>query len=112
MAKDKSDVIASLYTAFAYESLTISDTTKVLTASKYTFADAEDKVSYAKRAIIVVENAQLRYLYDGVNTPTATEGLLRNPMDVIILTGATNIRNFNTIRKGTTDAKIFVVYER
>lgn len=103
---DKINIIASYLNGFAYESLDVEDSVKSLTELKYKNSEGQ----YAKRAIIKVENAQLRYRYDSGN-PIATDGMLLNPMDVLILTTSANIRNFRAIRKGTTSAKIFITYE-
>jgi hypothetical protein len=107
MATDKINIVAGYLNAFAYEALDIADTAKTLTEAKY--KDSEGQ--YAKRAVITIEDAQVRYCYEG-STPTSTVGHLANPMDAIVLNTAANIRNFKIIRKGTTSAKIKVTYEK
>lgn len=102
---NKINIIAGIFTGFAYESITVDNTVKSLTSSKY-----ENSDGLAKRAIIKVEDGQLRFRYDG-DVPTATEGLLLNPMDSLVLIGSDNIKNFKTIRKTSTNSKIFVIYE-
>ena len=104
---DKINIMAGYLNAFAYEALDVADTAVVLTVAKY--KDSEGQ--YAKRAVITIEDAQIRYCYDGT-TPTTLVGHLANPMDVIILNTASNIRNFQIIRKGSTSAKIKVSYEK
>lgn len=100
---NKQNMIAGLFTAYAFETITVSNAVKTLTASKY-----GDSV---KRAVITIQNAQLRYNYNG-STPTATVGHAVNPFDVIVLIGTSNIQNFKAIRKGTTDSVISVTYEK
>ena len=103
---NKQNIIGGLFTAEKYESLTISTASVVLTAANTLNSDGFS----AKRAVITVEDAQIRYRYDGT-APTASQGHLANPMDAIILKGSTNINNFRAIRKGSTDATIRVTYE-
>ena len=104
---EKTNIIAGYLNAFGYEALDITDTAKSLSESEY--KDSEGQ--YAKRAVITIEDAQIRYCYEGT-TPTSTVGHLANPMDVIILGSSHNIRQFKAIRKGTTSAKIKVSYEK
>ena len=106
MATEKINIVASYLNGFAYESLDVADSVVNLTESKYKNSEGQ----YAKRAIIIIETAQIRYRYDS-GDPTATEGMIRNPMDILILNTSANIRNFRAIRKGTTSAKIFITYE-
>jgi len=93
--------------AFGYESLTVSNTAKALTSSKY-----KTSIHTATVAFITVEDAQIRYRYDGTN-PTASEGHLANPGDVIKIKieGYDNIKNFKAIRTGSNDATLRVTYE-
>lgn len=107
MATEKSNLIAHYLNAFSYESLSITDTAKSLSESKY--KDSEGQ--YAKRAVITVEDAQIRYCYEGT-TPTSAIGHSALPRDVIILGSAHNIRQFKAIRKGNTNANIKVTYEK
>lgn len=100
------NLTAGLFTAFAYESITISTTVKSLTSGKYTADNGE----VATRAIITVENARLRYRYDGDN-PTSSEGHILNPNNVLVIIGSANIQNFRAIRVDGTDAVIRVTYE-
>jgi hypothetical protein len=103
---NKVNIIAGLHKVFNYESIAVSTTIVSLTASKYTDTDGD----MAKRCVIKVENGQLRYRMDGEN-PTTTEGMLLNPMDILVILGTQNIENFRAIRKTSTDSKIFVQYE-
>ena len=104
---DKVNVIAGLYVAFAFETITFADTAKGLTEASYKNADD----NFAKRALMTVESAQLRYRYDGV-APTALVGHVLNPGDTLILIGATNIKNFKAIRTGVTSSKVSATYEK
>jgi len=103
----KINMMAGLYEAFAFETITISSTAKSLTSSSY----KDSGGNIAQQALITVETAQIRSRWDG-GVPTATVGHLSNPMNSIILTGQDNIKNYKAIRKSTTDAKIFVTYSR
>ncbi len=102
---NKLNIIASNFKPVGYESLTISTAAVQLTVANYTDSNGE----LAKQAIITIEDAQLRWRVDGTD-PTASEGHLQNPFDVIVLKGTQNIQNFSTIRKGSTDATIRVTY--
>ena len=102
---DKINMIAGQYTAMGYESITVSTA-----AIGFTFGTFFTSTKHARRALVTVEDAQIRYRYDGTD-PTSSEGHILNPMDVLTLTGLTNIRNFKAIRKGTTDAKLRVTFE-
>ena len=104
---DKINVVAGLYVAFAFEALTVASAIKTLTESVYRNSDG----NYAKRALITCETAQIRYKYNG-DDPTSSEGHLLNPMDTLVIIGATNIKNFKAIRTGTTSGKIQVTYEK
>jgi len=104
---NKQNIIAGLFEAFEYESLTIGTSAISLTPTKYRSSSDNEK---AKRAVITCENAPIRYRYDG-GAPTSTEGHTMNPMDAIVLNSSQNIANFKAIRKGATDGKIFITYE-
>lgn len=106
MATNLPNIIAGLFPAFAYESITVTDSAKSLTSGTYT-----DEGEAATRAFITAEDAQMRYRYDGT-TPTDSEGHLLNPMDSLVLKGSSNIKNFKIIRKSTTNGTIRVTYEK
>jgi len=91
--------------AFNYESITVSNSAVGFTSSKY-----KTSVHSAQRAFVTVENAQIRYRYDGTN-PTTSEGHLLSPGDVLIIEGYDNIKNFKAIRIGSNDATLRVTYE-
>lgn len=102
----KVNMIAGQYTAYAFESVTVSTTSIGLTAGNF-----DNNTESVKRIIITIESAQIRWRYDG-GAPTASVGHLNNPFDTIILVGRTNISNFRAIRAGSTDATIRVTFER
>ena len=54
------------------------------------------------RATLTLETAQIRYRYDGVLDPTATEGHVMDAGDAFTLEGVDNIRNFRMLRTGST----------
>jgi len=91
--------------AFDYESLTVSDTAKALTSSKY-----NPSTRSAAVAFITVEDAQIRFRYDGTD-PTSSEGHIADVGDVIKIEGYDNIVNFRAIRTGESDATLRVTYE-
>lgn len=106
MPANKVNLIAGLQIAEKYESIAVGATAVSFTAGTRVNSDG----FAAKRAVVTVEDAQIRYRYDGT-APTASEGHLANPMDAIILKGNSNINNFQAIRKGSTNATIRVTYE-
>lgn len=86
----------------AYESVTVSDSSKALTSG--TYADAQF-------ATITVENAPLRFRLDGATTaPTATVGHVLLAGDVLELDRNTQIVNIRFIRRDGTDATLRVSY--
>lgn len=106
MAKsNKVNITAGLFETFNFEQITVSTTVVSLTTTKY-LTDGE----YAKRAIITVEDAQIRYRTDGGN-PSSSVGHILNRNDVLTILGTSNIKNFKAIKTGVTDGKISVSYE-
>jgi len=100
---DKINIIANLLNIFAFETLTVGATVKTLTEEEY----IDSNGAYAKKALITVETASLRWRCD--DDPTSAVGHLLQPMDTLTLIGSTNIRNFKAIRTGN-NAKISVSY--
>ena len=98
-------MLIGLHVPFNFETITVTTAVKGLTAATYTSGG-----NTARRVIITVENAQIRYRYDGTD-PTATVGHLLNPMDALTLIGTAAVKNFRVIQKGTTNGKISVTYE-
>jgi len=97
-------MIAGQYVPGGFEQITVSNSVKTLTESKY----VKDNF-YAKKALITIESAQVRWTIDGT-TPTSSIGHLNNPFDSITLIGTANIKGFKIIRAGATNAKISVTY--
>ena len=91
---------------FAYESLAIDGTAKALTSTVYAPTGSQ-----ATRAIITVEDAQIRYRVDG-SDPAADEGHLLNPMATLVVIGPKAIANIKFIAKTATAGKIRVTYEK
>lgn len=58
-----------------------------------------------RRAVLTIEVDQIRYWVDKDSTPTAAEGHLLNPDDVLEIEGINNIRNLKMI-KVTNDATV------
>ena len=105
------NMIAGLYETFAFEVITVGSTVKRLTVATFTTTTDDNDTQKAKRAIITIENAQLRYRMDGEN-PTASVGHILNPFDTLTIIGNQNMLNFRAIRKGSTSSKIVVSYEK
>lgn len=104
------NMIAGLYETFAYEQLVVDGVTQ-LTEATFTTTTKDGDVQVAKRAIITVENAQLRYRMDGGN-PTTTLGHLLNPQDILVIIGNQNMLNFRAIKTGSTNSEINGSYEK
>ena len=100
-------MLAGLYQCNAFETIVVTNAVKKLTQATYEDSDGNS----AMRAVITVEDAPIRYRYDG-GDPTAALGHRLNPMDALVLTGGTNIRNFRVIRIGATNGEINISYER
>ncbi len=106
----KLNMIAGLYETFAYEQLVVNGVIR-LTEATFTTTTNDGDVQVAKRAILTIENGQLRYRLDGGN-PSTTQGHLLNPMDVLIVIGNQNMLNFRAIKKGSTNSEINASYEK
>jgi hypothetical protein len=79
--------------AFAYESITVADTAKSLTAATYTTG--------VKKAFITLETAQIRWRIDGT-APTSAEGHLLETTQSLTLNGYSQIVLFKAIRTGSS----------
>jgi hypothetical protein len=97
--------IAGQFVAFAHESLTVTNAVKQFTA-----ATIISGAKYAQVAFISVEDADIRYTYDGT-TPSATVGHLLTNGSSLILTGYTDITAFRAYRAGTVDSTLRCTYE-
>lgn len=104
----KINMIADHYTVVGYESITITATVQSLTEAAFTDGVTGE---LADRAIITVEDAQIRYRIDGTD-PTSSQGHLINPFSVIVLHTTRTIRDFRAIRATSTNATIRITYER
>jgi len=93
-----------------YESITVSNVAKTLTASKYFTAGSGTTtgVELAQRAIVTVEDDEVRIRFDGT-APTSSEGHLLGVGDQVELDNIQELRSFQAIRV-TTDAKLKVTY--
>ena len=98
--------IAGRLIGYDFETISITNIVKSLTTSKI-----EDSNGNAKRIQVTVEDAQIRYKYNGTS-PTSSEGHLLNPMDTLELNTTSNIKNLRFIRKGTNNGKVMVTFER
>lgn len=100
------NLLSGLFTPFADEAITITSAAKKLTVATFTRATN----IFAKRAIITVATARIRYRTTGSN-PTSSVGHLIGPGAVIILIGTQAIRNFRIIKAGSSNAAVFCTYE-
>lgn len=96
---------AGQYAAFAHEVLTVTNAVQTLTAATYIVG-----ARYAQVAFITVEDANIRYTYDGT-TPSATVGHLLTDGSALTLTGHHDISTFKAFRAAGVDAEIRVTYE-
>lgn len=95
------------YNAFAYESITVSSTAQKFTKATY---DTDEDPQRARKALVTVETAAIRYRVDGTD-PTSSEGHKLGVGDVLTILGYGNIKRFRAIRV-SSDATIKVTYER
>ena len=89
-------------TAFSFQTLTVSTTAVSLTATVGQLN--------SHRAIITVEDAPIRFRYDGT-APTSSVGHVLYPGDKLILEGRANISQFRAIRSGNVDATLSISHE-
>lgn len=101
-----------------FESLTVSNTSKALTASVYvTTTNSGSKTESqqslnrvtATKAFITVEAQPIRVRFDGT-APDASTGHLFSAGDTIWLVDQTQIVNFHAIRSGGSDGTINITY--
>ena len=91
--------------AFAFESITVTDTAVGLTLSNVLAKPHPKKVE------IFVETAQVRFRKDGTD-PTATVGEVLNPFERMTLESLNDMQNLKTIRTGATSGTLRVHYLR
>lgn len=96
---------AAQYVAFAHETLTVTNAVQVLTAATYAVGNR-----YAQAAFITLEDAEIRYTYDGT-TPSGTVGHLLTAGSSLELHGYHDISTFKAYRAGGVDASLRVTYE-
>lgn len=65
----------------------------------------------ATKAVFVLEGAQCRFTTDGT-APTTTVGTVIEVGDVVIIEGASDIKNFKAIRTGSTSGTTWATYYR
>ena len=94
--------------AFAFETITVAASAIGLTAATLEGAGSGPP---ALRAILTVENAQMRFRYDGT-VPTSAEGHIAEAGDAITIEGAEDLRKWRAIRTGGSSAILKVSYER
>lgn len=95
---------------FAFETLTVSNSVKTLTAATYVSKPTTAAPTRsAQFATISVESNPLRYRLDGTD-PDASTGHLLAAGDVLFLSSYDDIANFKAIRQGGSDSTIMVSY--
>lgn len=101
--------MATTYTTFDKETLTISTSVKSLTDATFSPAGAAS----ADRAEVQVLGAPIRFWRTG-DEPSATNGILASPGYFFVIDGLDDIGNFKTIMdsNATTNATIVVEYSR
>lgn len=97
----------SMGEAFAYETITVSDSAVGFTAGTRQPTSALG----AQAALVTVETQPIRIRMDGTD-PTATVGHLLQDTDALVITGPNNVIKFRAIRDGGSDATILVTYFR
>ena len=99
-------ISSNLYgsTAFFSETLTIGTTTSSSVSS--TAKDPE-----LKYVLISVENADLRFWYDGT-TPATNTGHLLLKDNFIVIEGINNVSNLKLISAGTSSVIVRLSYEK
>jgi len=106
MPSERINILSDLYVAYQFESLSVTDSAVGFDTNKI-----DDGTELAKRVIISVDTAQIRWTMDGT-TPTTTVGHLANRFDIIVITGTFNIKNFKAIRTGATSATLDTTFLR
>lgn len=96
--------------AINYETLTIADTAKGITATF--LPSSADYCSWfdSQTATCTLETAQVRYRVDGT-APTSAEGHLVNPGDIITLESCLEMFKFKAIRTGATSGVLKCTYQ-
>lgn len=103
----KANIIAGLYDAFDYESVTVATVAIGFTSGTYKPSGA----SRAMRVVCTIETAQIRYRMDGTD-PTSSEGHILGDGDTLTVLGTRNIEDFRAIRTGGTSGVIKATFER
>ena len=84
----------------ALEQLTVADTAIALASVPLS----------ANRAVIVCQDAQVRFTDDGSTTPTSTVGMPLEQTQSYVLESAEALANFKAIRTGGTSAILNISY--
>lgn len=92
------------YSAYAHETLTVSNAVKTCTAATYDAA-------VVRGAIVNPADQDIRYTFDGT-TPAAGTGLRLAAGDTLVLLGQGNVANLKMIREDASDASVGVTYLR
>lgn len=89
--------------ALAYESLTVSSTSKAMTSATYT--------TEVKKAFCTLETNAIRFTLDGINVPTsAGVGHKLEVGQTLTLNGYAQIALFRAVRSSATDAALKCTY--
>ena len=101
-------VINRVTVGYDSEQLTVNTNLNVLTPSKYKDTSTSGG---ALAAFITLEDASMRYRYDG-GAPTSTLGHKLLDGGVLVLNGQNQMQNFKFIQTGGASGPIYVTYER
>lgn len=94
-------------TAFAYEAVTVANTSIGFTTA--TIAPSGERP--ASNALVTAETAQMRYRLDGT-APTSSEGHLLEVGDVLEINGISTVSQARFIRTGATSGTIRCTFSR
>jgi len=86
----------------AFEELPVSDSVTVLTPA--TFEAVGDPLNLI--ANVVVEDASIRFTYDGETEPTDVVGTLLNVGDIVVLDTIEQVRNFKAFTANVSPLQI------
>jgi len=98
--------------AASFEKITVADTVKTLTSSKYSsdvLQASSGSNSVGPSVLITAEGGDMRYRLDG-NNPTTTDGHLLSNGDVLKLKDYDDIQRFKAIRVGSVSGVLQVSY--
>lgn len=94
------------YKPYDFETIVVSTSSIGLTASKIQITPGTPE---PKRIFVSIENARIRFRFDGVN-PTSSVGHILVPSQTFIFEGYFQLKNLQMIRADNSDATVQVTY--